>query len=132
MAISMLKIRRPLGRLIFNMGIAIPGKTIFLIETAPWVLSAPDGPQVGPMNLAIRVCSFAENCSAGQKRSNGICENCGMDYYQPMANQDHCIACPNNFKTSGTQSTAESDCKSMYRASSLTITDSTDLLIDPV
>ena len=32
----MLKIRRPLGRLIFNMGIAIPGKTIFLIETAPW------------------------------------------------------------------------------------------------
>ena len=39
MAISMLKIRRPLGRLIFNMGIAIPGKTVFLIETAPWPLS---------------------------------------------------------------------------------------------
>ena len=35
MAISMLKIRRPLGRLIFNMGIAIPGKTVFLIELAP-------------------------------------------------------------------------------------------------
>ena len=35
----MLKIRRPLGRLIFNMGIAIPGKTIFLIETAPRCLS---------------------------------------------------------------------------------------------
>ena len=33
----MLKIRRPLGRLIFNMGIAIPGKTIFLIETVPWI-----------------------------------------------------------------------------------------------
>ena len=32
----MLKIRRPLGRLIFNTGIAIPGKTVFLIETAPW------------------------------------------------------------------------------------------------
>ena len=31
----MLKIRRPLGRLIFNMGIAIPGKTVFFIETAP-------------------------------------------------------------------------------------------------
>ena len=31
----MLKIRRPLGRLIFNMGIAIPVKTVFLIETAP-------------------------------------------------------------------------------------------------
>ena len=39
MAIPMLKIRRPLGRLIFNMGIAIPGKTVFLIETAPWWLS---------------------------------------------------------------------------------------------
>ena len=36
MVISMLKIRRPLGRLIFNTGIAIPGKTVFLIETAPW------------------------------------------------------------------------------------------------
>ena len=36
MAIPMLKIRRPLGRLIFNMRIAIPGKTVFLIETAPW------------------------------------------------------------------------------------------------
>ena len=35
MVISMLKIRRPLGRLIFNMGIAIPGRTVFLIETAP-------------------------------------------------------------------------------------------------
>ena len=33
----MLKIRRPLGRLIFNMGIAIPSKTVFLIETAPWL-----------------------------------------------------------------------------------------------
>ena len=37
MAISMLKIRRLLGRLIFNMGIAIPGKTVFLIETAPCI-----------------------------------------------------------------------------------------------
>ena len=40
MAISMLKIRRPLGRLIFNMGIAIPGKTVFLIETAPRLLTS--------------------------------------------------------------------------------------------
>ena len=37
MVISMLKIRRPLGRLIFNMGIALPGKTVFLIETTPGV-----------------------------------------------------------------------------------------------
>ena len=36
----MLKIRRPLGRLIFNMGIAIPGKTVFLIETAPCCFAA--------------------------------------------------------------------------------------------
>ena len=41
MVISMLKIRRPLGRLIFNMGIAIPGKTVFLIETAPCSLKSP-------------------------------------------------------------------------------------------
>ena len=34
----MLKIRRPLGRLIFNMGIAITGKTVFLIETAPRII----------------------------------------------------------------------------------------------
>ena len=40
MAISMLKIRRPLGRLIFNMGIAIPGKTVFLIEMAPSIPSS--------------------------------------------------------------------------------------------
>ena len=40
MVISMLKIRRPLGRLIFNMGIAIPGKTVFLIEAAPRKLIA--------------------------------------------------------------------------------------------
>ena len=39
----MLKIRRPLGRLIFNMGIAIPGKTVFLIETAP---GSPDWARV--------------------------------------------------------------------------------------
>ena len=36
MAIPMLKIRRPNGRLIFNMGIPIPGKTVFYIETGPW------------------------------------------------------------------------------------------------
>ena len=42
MAISVLKIRRPLGRLIFNMGIAIPGKTVFLIETAPWWFQVAD------------------------------------------------------------------------------------------
>ena len=37
MGIPMLKIRRPVGRLIFNKGITIPSKTVFLIETAPWL-----------------------------------------------------------------------------------------------
>ena len=37
MVIPMLKIRRPTGRLIFNMGIPIPGKTVFYIETGPWL-----------------------------------------------------------------------------------------------
>ena len=35
MAILMLKIRRPNGRLIFNMGIPIPGKDGLYIETGP-------------------------------------------------------------------------------------------------
>ena len=35
MTIPMLKIRRPNGRLIFNMGIPIPGKTVFYIEMGP-------------------------------------------------------------------------------------------------
>ena len=38
MVIPMLKIRRPTGRLIFNMGIPIPGKTVFYIETGPWLI----------------------------------------------------------------------------------------------
>ena len=41
MGIPMLKIRRPVGRLIFNMGITIPSKTVFLIETAPCFNSPP-------------------------------------------------------------------------------------------
>ena len=48
----MLKIRRPLGRLIFNMGIAIPGKTVFLIETAPRPLYWAD--EVALFELTIR------------------------------------------------------------------------------
>ena len=45
----MLKIRRPLGRLIFNMGIAIPGKTVFLIETAPCIL-----------RHSLRICGWSQ------------------------------------------------------------------------
>ena len=47
----MLKIRRPLGRLIFNMGIAIPGKTVFLIETAPRA----------PLNINISSCQYIDS-----------------------------------------------------------------------
>ena len=47
----MLKIRRPLGRLIFNMGIAIPGKTVFLIETPPGYLHCT-------VNLLMLVCYY--------------------------------------------------------------------------
>ena len=38
MVIPMLKIRRPTDRLIFIMGIPIPGKTVFYIETGPCFL----------------------------------------------------------------------------------------------
>ena len=41
MAIPMLKIRRPNGRLIFNMEIAIPGKDGLYIETAPMFMAFP-------------------------------------------------------------------------------------------
>ena len=50
----MLKIRRPLGRLIFNMGIAIPGKTVFLIETAP------SSPCISVLCVNARQATFSE------------------------------------------------------------------------
>ena len=56
----MLKIRRPLGRLIFNMGIAIPGKTVFLIETAP---RSQDISSHG-IKLVIHECSGFSNTNA--------------------------------------------------------------------
>ena len=43
MVIPMLKIRRPTGRLIFNMGIPIPGKTVFYIETGPGMHNGKQG-----------------------------------------------------------------------------------------
>ena len=57
----MLKIRRPLGHLIFNMGITIPGKTVFLIETAHWYLiSFKSYSDYGPSDL---VQGYRGNCS---------------------------------------------------------------------
>ena len=54
----MLKIRRPLGRLIFNMGIAIPGKTVFLIETAPCWLPVNSAHKGTEMPRAYRCHNF--------------------------------------------------------------------------
>ena len=55
----MLKIRRPLGRLIFNMGIAIPGKTVFLIETAPWIPHAYlSSARCLPLEIFVNPCNL--------------------------------------------------------------------------
>ena len=70
MAISMLKIRRPLGRLIFNMGIAIPGKTVFLIETAPRFLAWAGASK----SLSCGHISF-------KLISNGLCGKCITQTY---------------------------------------------------
>ena len=58
----MLKIRRPLGRLIFNMGIAIPGKTVFLIETAPGYSNAQCTPSNILPTLPLYYISNSCNC----------------------------------------------------------------------
>ena len=67
MAIPMLKIRRPVGRLIFNMGIAIPSKTVFLIETAPRLLSIRYQDIIsiiaGIVLIALLGINFSENCT---------------------------------------------------------------------
>ena len=63
----MLKIRRPLGRLIFNMGIAIPGKTVFLIETAPclWITGhCCDIHSLGMIKAAFTQGAVLLQCSA--------------------------------------------------------------------
>ena len=67
MAISMLKIRRPLGRLIFNMGIAIPGKTVFLIETAPWIVFMQYKPHTAATSADI--CYWDINCPGSDTAS---------------------------------------------------------------
>ena len=68
----MLKIRWPLGRLIFNMGIAIPGKTVFLIETAPrhWQLIS--------LNFCAEIC---ENESLTDRKIDGRAEKAILIYF---------------------------------------------------
>ena len=51
MAIPMLKIRRPLERLIFNMGIATPGKTVFHIDGPQGIGSQSD--EHAPMHIQL-------------------------------------------------------------------------------
>ena len=72
MAISMLKIRRPLGRLIFNMGIAIPGKTVFLIETAPRRRTEVDNPSEIHIEMKPYNTSFAPKYFIADKSSVSV------------------------------------------------------------
>ena len=76
MAIPMLKIRRPTGRLIFNMGIPIPGKTVFLIETGPrfryilsyWNIKFTCSLYNVIMNICIFLIKYAWILNLGQVR----------------------------------------------------------------
>ena len=68
----MLKIRRPLGRLIFNMGIAIPGKTVFLIETAPCIPELAGLPNTDPIHLDMTGCWQINSILANIGRKNSI------------------------------------------------------------
>ena len=75
MVIPMLKIRRPTGRLIFNMGIPIPGKTVFYIETGPWCYSVYQWPCVKavtcpPMKIGIILTHLTHSTS--------LCKHLGL------------------------------------------------------
>ena len=96
MAFSMLKIRRPLGRLIFNMGIAIPGKPSFLLRRPPGLFSHKYS-QKTPHNSPVRVrygVSFAEPASYWYSASVSviiyvISYNIGWRYYSTRLYLDH-------------------------------------------
>ena len=57
----------PLGRLIFNMGIAIPGKTVFLIETAPCLLLETTSELFHPIFYQLRLV-INLTCVSGSKQ----------------------------------------------------------------
>ena len=91
MAISMLKIRRPLERLIFNMGIAIPGTTVFLIETAPWFWHHSPLFWLS-VSLSIRLYVFLLTASRGSLFHYRIIFNkpihkCDLYHYVPLSNR---------------------------------------------
>ena len=76
----MLKIRRPLGRLIFNMGIAIPGKTVFLIETAPRSSAV-----IAFIDLEYSVLSMrSKKCIAG------LAQDCGISVTNALEKSQSC------------------------------------------
>ena len=84
----MLKIRRPLGRLIFNMGIAIPGKTVFLIETAPRQQPRSFGNTLRPDDTEIEINEHLLQWTAWGTFWNCICKYCSRgfnksDYLKP-------------------------------------------------
>ena len=68
MAIPMLKIRRPNGRLIFNMGIPIPGKDGLYIETGPC--------QLYGQNISLQ--TSPDDCYVANVVKHIICK---MDHY---------------------------------------------------
>ena len=80
----MLKIRRPLGRLIFNMGIAIPGKTVFLIETAPWS-RCNDCNFTDFFFLGVNIPACSDNGLAPKRRKTIIWTNDQLVYWQTYA-----------------------------------------------
>ena len=65
MGILILKIRWPVGRLIFNMGNAIPSKMVFLIETAPSFVGIPYITLSHPTNdISIEFDNSVKLCNA--------------------------------------------------------------------
>ena len=111
MAISMLKIRRPLGRLIFNMGMAIPGKTVFLIETAPCHRRIPrtKGRLCGKhSHVKMPSCELCDGYYTGNKRISQFPQYtypiphsapfCNRIYVKNGASLDICLMLCSNFE----------------------------------
>ena len=102
----MLKIRRPLGRLIFNMGIAIPGKTVFLIETDPWCFGSMRYRGISRHDIETKlhhlpiVCGFINllmmaNCAGHDGSFNEPINSIGFPYVDKITvvwwNYDHFV-----------------------------------------
>ena len=95
----MLTIRRPLGRLIFNMWIAIPGKTIFLIETASCTWKNCDS-----LSLGTNIGCQPDEPLASLVTTNRIINVCGFLVITmlPMYAVPHCLYSVGNWITTTT------------------------------